>query len=475
MIENIQWNHDKFMEEIVAYNHTKEWERSDQTVLKLTELVSWGIKCNLIEKCVHSAHERQILSAFLGRIKSEFPESRIIEIVDSINSHVFSYFFQNKDPLHKTLSFLTPNYKCSWESNRSRDQSGLQNLQCVSKSLYKDASIVKKNWVQANLISFKIYGHKSIEKAIKHIAELNFVNINLSNFSNLTRIHFNSLFESQPNIQTLHFDFNEMSLLESLPSVVSITKLAIERRDDNNDQISAEFSLASKSLILKTNQLSDELIENLTKSCPDLNDLSIYKVNVADKSLETFAKFCPNIKSINFWSIPVTNTELKIVAKKFVNLETISFKNTSINDENVKILTKCRPNLRTIRIDGAALTDVGVAVLAKQSRRLKSITLKATQVTTVGVAILAMHFPDLEYINLQETSIKDMGAKALAEHCPKLGYILFDGTQVTDEGVQALVRKCSNLVFISVFDTQVTEAGMQELTTSFPHVDIIYA
>lgn len=446
--------------------YTENWFEDDQKVLKLCEVVS--INMDIIAECLDSAQKREILASFAGRIQENFPlNTKVTKLVNDIACLLTSYFMNFSDPVKHIFSFI-PSYKCS-------RYSGLEDLRLVSKSFNRDASILRQQWVEENLISLKIYGLKSADDAVNFIKTHNLKKINLDDFSLwINKKHLEQLVAQ--NIVSLQMDCRTIKDYPRMESVVHIKpinvcdkllpKIAIAYPKLTSIDLSCVYSLSDTGFssfadacrTLK-NQENNHPMHSINLSCCDrITDVGLIKLLAAFPNLELIDLLRTDIQGEGLAGL----LDFGIKLNKLI---TANLGNTFITDDGLEVFSKICPELSTINLSKTIIKDVGLAKLAKNCPKLASIDLSSTKITDKGLSELAKYCKELTHIDLGLTKVSDLGVIELAKDCPNLKTIELGCTKVTDKGLVELFKMCPKLAVVKLSSAKkITDSGLIALS-----------
>lgn len=460
---NNNLNFSSFMEEIDRYMRMMDWKEDDQTIEQLCIDISknW----NFIKNNANDLYARPKIAALAKRIKVEFSEhEKAQEVANLISCYVNAFLFNVGDIVQHIFSYLTP-----LDTNLYKPTSGLRNVGLVSKSFLMISKEVKNQWVQDELVSLKIYGLETADKAVEYIIANNLKKINLTDFRDFNETHLRKIAGS--NIQSLRINcesIKEWSMMDSLTRIIP--------KDATDDDLTAIAKACPKLTTIDLNGtgVTDVGVTELAKTCPKLTTIDLTGTGVTDVGLTELAKACPNLMSIDLPGTWVTDIGVKELAKTCPNLTTIDLTGTGVTDVGLTELAKTCPNLTQINICGTRVTDVGIRKLAKKCPNLMHISLYNTEVTGVGLEKLEKVWPNLTFIDLCSTNVTDVGLTAIVKACPNLTTIRLRDTEVTNVGVTAIAKACPNLTTIDLINSWVTYFHVAELKKAYASLEILY-
>ena len=248
----------QFLKQINDYMKKNSWQEENITVDKIKELVADSD--DYIKVIVENASSRQQLSAFVERIKQEFPTNDAAkELAADISSVINKKFFECGDTMKKIFYHLTPT--SAETAQIYRPPSNLQDATRASTSWRKNAEVSKQQWVEEEVVSLKIYGLKTPAEAIQYIVDHKLSKINLREFD-FSEKDMEELFSRRPNITSLFLS----TALKEWPEMKSLEVICLYQCEDASIKSLAKKGPKLQSVHLRGTQVGDEGIKSLAEN-----------------------------------------------------------------------------------------------------------------------------------------------------------------------------------------------------------------
>ncbi|KAL4235993.1 hypothetical protein ACF0H5_004381 [Mactra antiquata] len=221
----------------------------------------------------------------------------------------------------------------------------------------------------------------------------------------------------------------------------------------------------------KKQLLSDALLEEISSSCPFIEELHLYRFFLEKMSVK---------------KLPATLTHLKLREcawplgwlrdAELQDLYSLDLgKTCRIGDMEMGDVTKFS-NLEELNLEELyRIGDNGVKILAENLPNLKVLKLTQTKVSDLGVHHICRHMVSLTSLDLGYTQIKDSAIDTLSQSLFKLNILGTAGTHVTDLGVRTLCfsKIAENIKQLDISATNITDSALNDISDKMINLEYL--
>lgn len=238
----------------------------------------------------------------------------------------------------------------------------------------------------------------------------------------------------------------------------------------------------------KKQLLSDALLEEISTSCPNIEELQLHRFYLDRMSSNRLPRTLIHLKLrecgwplgwLNDADIAglqildlgkttrIDDSEIDSILK-FTNLEELNLEELyRITDSGVKKLAENFTSLKILKLTSARVTDLGVHHICRYMLSLRGLDLSYTQITDSALDNIGKSLLELKSFNCAGTTITDNGIKCLCNGkvARNLTQLDISATKITDEALGIIAEKLVNLEDLNLAITKVSQEAISNLPT----------
>jgi len=189
-------------------------------------------------------------------------------------------------------------------------------------------------------------------------------------------------------------------------------------------------------------------LQNILSDFPNLTYLNLIGSSLSNEDITTLATpKLAHLTHLYLSGFEITDEGVEQIALSYPNLLELGLLRCNITDESATILAAHCKRLTNINFsDCSKITDAGVKAITMGCSNVTKLDLSECDITDQSLIDIASQYPYLKDLQVSGCNITDEGLKAIAAGCPQLEHLGVMGCKkISNVGIDAFRASCLNV------------------------------